>query len=79
MKNKIKTLTKVWWKYFIVTYTLYGLSESLKENVKVKLNNMRAKKNGEDPGEIVYEHLWFTAGKNFKKVITMFKEYMEES
>ena len=79
MKNKVKKVIAIWGKYFVITYTLYGLSVALKNNVEITLRNIRAKNNGEDPEMAYYEPLLITAHRNFKELGKMFMNYMEES
>lgn len=77
MKNFMKGLVRNWWKYFLISYTVYGVSESLKRTVQTKFNKLKAEKEGEEY-EVITRPVLYEAYDNFKEVGNMFVKYVNE-
>ena len=73
MKHLVKKAAKLYGKYFVFSYTIYGVSELLKHNSQ----NMKSagEYNGKSKMELC-KPVILVAVDNFKETVTNIKEYL---
>ena len=74
----IKKILKVFGVYWLVSWSLYGVSEQLKKGTEIGVNAIKAERSGEKTPKYKVVPVWKLTFDNIKEAVNVFTEYIKE-
>lgn len=75
----LKKVLKAFGAYWLVSWSLYGVSEQLKKGTEIGVSVVKAQRSGEKPPKYKVVSVWLLTFENLKEAVNLFTEYIKES